>query len=206
MMSFISDRTLRRCVIVFGSLAALSFGAAMVVFPSGTYNPTMKMLSTLGRTVLAGEKWPLCHHLFVIGMAASALASASSFLVCRELVTGIRRNVLYCSAIVNFIGLLVIAAIPENVSIFYHNVGCYLAAGGGCAGLIVLNGKAAGRWWTYILLLLFSFFCIAVALHAFKVIPFAPAVPTMQKLVILSFAAWIIRIRQTGKNGIMPPC
>jgi hypothetical protein len=31
-------------------------------------------------------------------------------------------------------------------------------------------------------------------LNAFKVIPFAPAVPSMQKLVILSFAAWVVRI------------
>jgi MFS family permease len=69
-----SDRVLRRCVVVFGCLAALLFGAAMAVFPGGTYNPAMRMLSALGRTVVAGEKWPLCHHLFVLGMVVSVIA------------------------------------------------------------------------------------------------------------------------------------
>lgn len=128
----LSDRTLRRCIVVFGCLAALSFGAAIVVFPDGTYNPAMRMLSTLGRSVLAGEEWPLCH----------------------------------------------------------------LAAVGGCAALFALNGKASGRRWTYLLLSVFSFFLLVIALHALKVIPFAPAVPSLQKLVILSFTAWIIRIQR----------
>ena len=47
MIDGFSDRALRRCVIVSGCLAALSFGAAMVVFPGGAYNPAMRMLSTL---------------------------------------------------------------------------------------------------------------------------------------------------------------
>jgi hypothetical protein len=192
----LSDRTLRRCIVVFGCLAALSFGVAIVVFPDGTYNPAMRMLSTLGRSVLAGEEWPLCHHLFVLGMVASALASASALLVCRELVSGVRRKILYCGAAFNFAGLVVIAAIPENVSIFYHNAGCHLAAVGGCAALFALNGKASGRRWTYLLLSVFSFFLLVIALHALKVIPFAPAVPSLQKLVILSFTAWIIRIQR----------
>ena len=195
MIDGFSDRTLRRCVIVFGCLAALSFGAAMAVFPGGAYNPAMRMLSTLGRSAIAGEKWPLCHHLFVLGMAASAFASASAFWVCRNLVLGARRKILYCGAAFNFVGLLTIAAVPENVSMFYHNVGCHLAAVGGCVCLFALNGKASGRG-AYLLLLVFSFFSLAIVLHALKVIPFAPAVPSMQKLVILSFAAWIIRIRQ----------
>ena len=190
-----SDRALRRCVIVFGCLAALSFGAAMAVFPGGAYNLAMRMLSTLGRSAIAGEKWPLCHHLFVLGMAASAVASASAFWVCRELVSGARIKILYCGAAFNFVGLLTIAAVPENVSMFYHNVGCHLAAVGGCVCLFALNGKASGRG-AYLLLSVFSFFSLAIVLHALKVIPFAPAVPSMQKLVILSFAAWIIRIQQ----------
>jgi hypothetical protein len=190
------DRALHRCVIVFGCLAALSFAAAMAVFPGGTYNPAMRMLSALGRSVIAGEKWPLCHHLFVLGMAASAVASAAAFWVCRNLVSGARRKILYCGAVFNFVGLLTIAAVPENVSMFYHNVGCHLAAAGGCVCLFALNGKASGRGWTYLLLSVFSFFSLAIALHALKVIPFAPAVPSMQKVVILSFAAWIIRIRR----------
>ena len=190
------DRALRRCVIVFGCLAALSFGAAMAVFPDGTYNPAMRMLSALGRSVIAGEKWPLCHHLFVLGMAASAFASASAFWVCRNLVSGARRKILYCGSVFNFVGLLTIAAVPENVSMFYHNAGCHLAAAGGCACLFALNGKASGRGWTYLLISVFSFFSLAIVLNALEVISFAPAVPSMQKLVILSFAAWIIRIQQ----------
>ena len=196
MIDGFSDRALRRCVIVFGCLAALSFGAAMAVFPGGAYNPAMRMLSALWRSVIVGEKWPLCHHLFVLGMAASAFASASAFWVCRELVSGVRRKILYCGAAFNFVGLLTIAAVPENVSMFYHNVGCHLAAAGGCVCLFALNGKASGRGWTYLLLSVFSFFSLAIVLHALKVVPFAPAVPSMQKLVILSFAAWIIRIRR----------
>jgi hypothetical protein len=103
---------------------------------------------------------------------------------------------LYCGAAFNFVGLLTIAAVPENVSMFYHNAGCHLAAVGGCVCLFALNGKASGRGWAYLLLSVFSFFSLAIVLHALKVIPLAPAVPSMQKLVILSFAAWIIRIRQ----------
>ena len=189
-----SDRVLCRCVVVFGCLAALLFGAAMAVFPGGTYNPAMRMLSALGRTVVAGEKWPLCHHLFVLGMVASAIAAVASFIVCRKLVSGGRRKVLYFGAIVNFVGLLSIAAVPENVSMFYHNVGCNIAAFGGCVTLFALTGKAAGRGWTYLLLSVFAVFSLAIMLNAFKVIPFAPAVPSMQKLVILSFAAWVVRI------------
>ena len=74
MSDFFSDRVLHRCVVAFGCLAALLFGAAMAVFPGGTYNPAMRMLSALGRTVVAGEKWPLCNHLFVLGMVVSVIA------------------------------------------------------------------------------------------------------------------------------------
>ena len=82
----LSDAILCRCAVVSGCLAALFFGAAMVVFPGRAYNPAMRMLSALGHSV--------------------------------------------------------------------------------------------------------------IALHAFKVIPFVPSVPSMQKLVILSFAAWIMRIQR----------
>lgn len=196
MSGLFPDRTLRCCVVVFGCLAAFLFGTAMAVFPGETYNPAMRMLSALGHSVIAGEKWPLCHQLFVFGMVASALASVIAFIMCRDFVSGIRRTVLNCGAALNFVGLLTIAAAPEDISMFWHNAGCHLAAVGGCAALFALNGKAAERWWTYLLLSVFAIFSLTIVLHTFKAIPFAPAVPSMQKLVILSFAAWVIRIQR----------
>lgn len=185
---------LRVGVAAFGVLAACLFGLGMAVFPCGTYNPAMRMLSALGRTVLAGEKWPLCHHFFVLGMVSSAIATACAFASCRKLVGGVRRTVLDYGAAANFAGLLTIAAVPENVSMLYHNAGCHLAAAGGGAALFALHGKSTGRGWTCALVSVVFLFSVALVLHAAGAIPFAPAVPAMQKLLILSFAAWIARI------------
>ena len=199
LMFMFSISALRNRVLVFGVLAACFFGLGMAVFPGGTYNPAMRMLSALGRTELAGEKWPLCHHFFVFGMVASAIATACAFASCRRHVEGVRRTVLDYGAAVNFAGLLTIAAVPENVSMSYHNVGCHLAAAGGGAALFALHGKLTGWWWTGTLIAVVSIFSAALVLHAAGIISFAPAVPTMQKLLIVSFAAWIARIATVSK-------
>ena len=180
--------------LVLGGIAVAAFLAAMTMFPGGRYNPCMRMLSALGRTVVREVDWPWCHYLFMAGMAAGAAGSLAALLARRTLVSGARRRVLTWSAAVNAGGLLAIAAIPENVNMLFHNAGCWMAAIGGGMSLLALDRRATSRAWTVALLTATGALCVAVLLHALKTIPFAPAVPTTQKIVILAFIAWIVRL------------
>ena len=180
--------------VAFGAISMASFLAAMAMFPGGGYNPLMRMLSALGRTVIRGVEWPWCRYLFIVGMISAAVAVLSSLLSCRRLVGGTRRRVLVWGAVLNAMGMLAIAAVPENVNMMLHNVGCWLAAGGGGMALFALDRRATSRAWTVLLCSVIGVFCIALALNAFHAVPFSPAIPTMQKVVIVSFSAWIIRL------------
>ena len=182
-----------RRTLVLGGFAVAAFLAAMATFPGG-YNPCMRMLSALGRTVVREVEWPWSHALFIAGMMAGAAGAATALLGRRDAVSGIRRRVLVWSAAVNAGGLLAIAAIPENVNMMFHNAGCWLAAIGGGMALLALDRRATSRAWTVALLSATGALCISVLLHALKVIPFAPAVPTTQKIVILAFVVWIMRL------------
>ena len=174
-------------VVAWGAGAALCFLAAMAAFPGGGYRPWMRMLSALGRSVVRMVEFPLCHFLFMAGMACAAvavsLAAASS---------GARRSPVRFGFALNVAGLLVIALAPENWSPFLHNAGCWLAAGGGVLALVARDCPGPDRWWSVALGAVAALFGCATALHALKVIPFAPAVPALQKVLILAFSAWVL--------------
>ena len=181
-------------VALFGGVAACCFIAAMATFPGGGYNPLAQMLSMLGRMTVKGVEGPLCHYLFVVGMFSSALAALAALFAQRLLVAGARRRILVCGAALNAVGLITIALAPEDVCMFFHNAGCWAAALGGGMALLALDRHATGRAWTVALVAVVAIFCVVIAFHALGVIPFSPAVPTLQKTLILSFAAWILRL------------
>ena len=166
--------------------AALSFAAAMHLFPGG-YNPAMQMLSALGRTEvrLAEHQW--CRWLFFAGMLLSALSVAAA---------AVRARLSAWGAALNVAGLVWIALVPENVSMPLHDAGCWLAAAGGGVMLVAWRraevSRRIRRAWTAALVLPIASMARALALNALGVVPFAPLVPSLQKIVILSFAAWLL--------------
>ena len=176
-----------------GAAAALSFVLAMHTFPGG-YDPAMRMLSALGRTEVRLVEWPWSHYLFVAGMFFSVLAVVSA--ACRAGLSpwGLALNVA---------GLLWIALVPENVNQILHDAGCWLAAAGG--GVMLFSWRRAEsarrirRGWTIALVLPIAAMALALVLHALNVVPFAPFVTTLQKIVILSFAAWLLCL--SAKNA-----
>jgi len=196
-------RLLRRAPLAafWGGLAAFAlFLAAMLFYPGKAYNPCMRMLSVLGRTRLDGVDYPVCHYLFTAGLMVSALAAARFYPALACFVTDARAKLcLRWGGALNAAGLLAIAFVPENVNGFYHNVGCFAAVGGGGLALLMLtparlNPRTSGlaRWnwlvWCSALVTVFQTF---LCCHQAKVLPFAPYVPTCQKLLILTFAAWL---------------
>ena len=178
--------------VFFGACAAVTFVLAMHCFPGG-YNPAMRMLSALGRTEVQLVKWPWSHHLFVSGMLFSILAVVSS---------ARRAGLSRWGIALNVAGLLWIALVPENVSQILHNVGCWLAAAGGAVMLFAWRREVPTRHvrraWTIALVLPIAAMALALVLHALKVVPFAPLVTSLQKLVILSFAAWLLFLSAKG--------
>jgi len=176
----------------FGAAAALSFFLAMHCFPGG-YNPAMRMLSALGRTEVRLVEWPWSHYLFVAGMFFSALAVVFAARRARLSPWGLALNVA---------GLLWIALVPEDVSHLLHDIGCWLAAIGGGVMLFawrrVKPARHIRRTWTIALVLPIAAMALALVLHALKVVPFAPLVTTLQKIVILSFAAWLLSLSANG--------
>jgi hypothetical protein len=174
-------------------LAGVAFLLAMAAFPGGGYDPTMRMLSALGRTEVRMVERPWSHFLFTAGMFISALAVL--FAARRARLSG-------WGAALNAAGLVWIALVPENVSMPLHNCGCWIAAIGGCAMLLrwlrAEPSRAARRGWLVALLLPLASISLGLACHATRLAPFAPWVPTSQKLVILSFAAWLLCLSARG--------
>ncbi|MDD4101096.1 MAG: lysoplasmalogenase family protein [Kiritimatiellae bacterium] len=188
-------------VLLGGPLAMALFLYAMRVCPiSPYYNPFFKMLSYLGRTKINNIEYPLCHYLFSFALAASAYVSARFFPALSCFVRGARKKSLFLwGGALNAGGLLAIALVPENVHGVMHNVGCFAAVGGGAIMLLLMtpagnNRRAPGsvRWgllaWALILVALFQ---SALLAHRYKVMPFSPYVPTLQKMLILTFVGWI---------------
>ena len=179
-------------VAVFGAAAALSFVFAMHVFPGG-YNPLMRMLGALGRTEVRLVEWPWSHYLFVAGMVFSSLAVASAARTARLSTWG---------AAVNIVGLAWTALVPENMNMLLHDAGCWLAAIGGGVMLFVWRREEPARHihraWTIALVLPIVAMALALVLYAFGVMPFAPIVTTLQKLVVLSFASWLFFLSARG--------
>ena len=196
-------------VLAAGTLCAGLFLAAMILCPDGDYNPLMRMLSYLGRTFIKGVSYPLCHYLFTLGMAAGAAATLYIAPYLRaEATTPRRRAVVSWGAAACAGGLLLIAGVPENVSMFGHNTGCWIAFLGGLAMLLALANTPSGRRALFCILPGAGIFALALVLHALKVVPFSPAVPSTQKVVIVSFMAWqltaAIRISKSGRNKLRP--
>ena len=180
-------------VAFFGGLAAVAFVLAMHCFPGG-YNPLMQMLSALGRTEVRIVEWPWSHYLFMAGMLFAMLAVASA-----ALGVGLSK----WGAVLNIADLAWIALVPEDVSQIMHDVGCWLAATGGGVMLFAWrkaeSSRRIRRAWTLALVLPIAVMALALVLHALKAVPFAPLVTTLQKIVILSFAAWLLCL--SAKNA-----
>ena len=180
-------------VAILCAAALLSFVLAMHCFPGG-YNPAMRMLSALGRTEVRLVEWPWSHYLFMAGMFFSALAVMSA---------ARRAGLSKWGAALNVAGLLWIAFVPENVNQILHDAGCWLVAAGG--GVMLFSWRRAEsarrvrRGWTIALVLPIAAMALALDLHALNVVPFAPLVTTLQKIVIFSFAAWLLCL--SAKNA-----
>ena len=181
-------------------LSLTLFLLAMMTFPGGGYNPCMRMLSALGRTEIRLVEYPLCHYLFSLGMliAALGIARIAVFLVGTD---PKRFAVFSGGAALNVAGLLTIVAVPENVNMTAHNAGCWLAALGGAVMLGSWLRRCKGTEPScarFVLPVLLIGSCLmlglGMALHAMKVVDFAPWVPTAQKALILSFMFWFLQV------------
>lgn len=175
--------------IAVGTLwgANMLFLAGMASFPGGDYNPCLRMLSALGRTQIRLVSFPLCTFLFVAGMVVSALGV---WLISRR-VNGTR--VFRLGAGLNALGLLCIAAVPENVNGLGHNAGCWLAALGG--GLMWWGASLPHRrLWGFVLLVPCLLMGTGLVLHGVGLVPFSPWVPTAQKLILLAFMSWCLAL------------
>jgi len=173
---------------VGGTLAFTCFAVSAFCYPGGGYNPFMQMLSVLGRTEVNGVAYPACHFWFMAGMFLSA---ASVLRVWVHLASragdGWRRYVYGWGGALNAAGLCIIALVPENVNMSFHNSGCHLATfGGGCI-LVARLGKGADLAWAAWLVAVVIAFMLSIFLDA---IPFSPWATTLQKTLIVSFALW----------------
>ena len=172
--------------------ALASFVLAALAWPGGGYNPFMRMLSALGRTVVRGVEWPWCHYFFMAGLFLSigAVVAAVAGEVSRF--SGWRRHATGWGLVLNAAGLATIALVPENVNTFFHNAGCWGATLGGVAMLAARDRPGRDRAWTVALGVDAALFGTAIALHAAKVIRFSPWVPTLQKSIIVLFSVWML--------------
>lgn len=186
-----------------GTVAALAFGAAMLCYPGGDYSPCRRMLSALGRTVVRDVEWPWSCWFFLAGMVASIGAVARVWIGLEVPTQNARRRIVArMGKIANVLGLCIIACVPENVNGLVHNLGCWLAATGGGAVLWAVDRPGLARRWTIALAVLGTLFAEAVRLHGCGTLPFAPWTPTLQKCVIVAFAAWILHLsRRQEKSG-----
>ncbi len=178
------------------AVALCSFVLAMAAYPGRCYNPFLQMLSALGRSEVKAVAYPLCHFLFMFGMAVSALGVA-------RMAAGIRSvpgfgaatvRAFRWGAAVNAAGLALIALIPENVNMTFHNAGCWLAAGGGATMLFSARRGRGDIAWRIALLCVVGAFGACLALNAVHVLPFSPWVTATQKLMIASFMAWMVAL------------
>ncbi len=179
--------------LVLYALALAAFVTAMFATPDGQYNPLRQMLSYLGRRRIGDVLFPPCHYWFLAGMLLSSLsiAVATPHFAASARKPWMALLVRYCGA-ATASGLTLIALVPEDICIQWHNNGCYAAAAGG-GGLILLLWPHRWEWLTVgIAFISLAGFQTALALHGAKIITFSPAVPTMQKAVILSFMVWCV--------------
>lgn len=189
-----------------GFLSVAFFVWAMVVCPGGGYNPLTYMLSYLGRTEIRHVAYPLSHYLFILGMSAGAAASLYFIPHFRSFANGrMRKEIVGWGMAVCVGGLLLIAMVPENVNMAWHLNGCYLTMIGGIPMAFALARGRLGWFWFAWMSFVSVLFEAALFLDKAEVIPFSPAVPTTQKLVIVSFMLWQLAyaIRRAGET--FPP-
>ena len=185
----------------FGGAAFAAFTLAILSWPGGGYNPLTRMLSALGRTMVHGVEWPWCHYLFMAGMFFAVMAVVPVLLHDALTLPGWRRKAAAWGLAANAAGLATIALVPEDVDMLFHNVGCWSATLGGAAILFARDRPGLDRAWTLFLSLLAIVFGAVVALHAAKVLRFAPWTPTMQKAVIVAFALWALDCARRMPGG-----
>ena len=174
--------------LTLGAAGFVCFFVAMPLYPGGGYNPLTHMLSALGRTEVRGTAYPPCHYLFMTGMFLSAASVAGVWTHLVRRVDGRWREILVgWGGALNVAGLCTIALVPENVDVSIHNIGCYLANFGGAAILVARLRKGADLAWMVWFVVIITVFALCIDL---KAIPFSPWVPSMQKLLIVSFAVW----------------
>ena len=180
-----------------GTAAFALFALAATCYPGGGYNPLMKMLSALGRTVVRGVAYPWCHYLFMAGLLTAAFATASVWASLVKKSEGRAENripwreaLLAWGGAVNVAGLCTITLVPENVNMMFHNAGCHMAAFGGAGVLFARDRRGMDRVWTCVLLAIVLFFGMCLMLHGADVVPFAPWVTVTQKALIVAFALW----------------
>lgn len=194
----LSAKKIGAIFIVGGTLALSGFALAMYFFPHGGYNPCKMMLSTLGRTAHRRLAYPTSYYLFTAGLSAAALTTALLIPALATLVKSrAQRSVVTWSGTMVAAGLFAIALVPEDVSNFWHNAGCLAAVGGGAMLLLVSAYGSRERsvvkrwgwvWWSIALVAVFSAFILA---HKYKLLSFSPYVPTTQKMLILTYIAWL---------------
>lgn len=187
-------------VIVAGALGATAcFVAAAWRMPGGPFLPTRRMLSHLGRITLNGQQYSSSHFLFGFGLIIAVLAIGTFY---PALGVFVRRRwqkeLLRWSGALHCAGLLIIFFVPEDLSMFLHNVGCTLAVAGAAATALLICGYSRRlrkglrigilTW----MLTLTAVFCIFLLLHKLRMCPFAPYVPTCQKLLIATYLAWLL--------------
>lgn len=186
-----SRRNVWSAAVLYGTAAFMLFALAVTCYPGGRYNLLMKMLSTLGRTVVRGVAYPWCHYLFMAGLLAATFATAQVWAcLVRRNVIGWKGELLAWGGAVNVAGLCTIALVPENVNMVFHNAGCHMAAFGGAGVLFARDRRGMDRVWTCVLLAIVLFFGMCLMLHGADVVPFAPWVTATQKALIVAFALW----------------
>ena len=120
-------------VVAVGALAFVCFTVAGFLYPGGGYNPLRQMLSALGEVEVRGVRYPACHWWFMAGMFLSAASVGMVWTHLARNARGWLRHVIGCGGAINAAGLCTIALAPFDVNGAGHNLGCYLAVGGGSA-------------------------------------------------------------------------
>ena len=184
-----------------GAAMLLFFVLAAVLYPGG-YNPLMRMLSALGRTEVKMVAYPWSHYLFMAGMAMAVLAASRTWLhLVQGRASGWRGAALAWGAAVNVAGLCAIALVPEDASMVVHNLGCHLAALGGAGVLVACDRPGRERAWTCVLVSIAGLFCANLVLHGLGAIPFVPWTTALQKVLIASFAIWIVDLARHARSA-----
>ena len=187
---------------LFSGVSAFAcFSMSALCWPGGGFNPFMLMLSSLGRTMVKGVEHPLCHYLFIAGMGFAAVGVATVFWTAYTRFSSWRKHCAYWGVVANLAGLITIALLPENVNMTFHNMGCWLATGGGALILIARDRRGADRIWTCLLTITCSVFAAIFVLHGIGVLPFAPWFPTTQKILIALFATWTGAVAARERTG-----